>query len=198
MNSPARPPSAARQRILDTAYELFSRNGIRPVGIDRIIDEAGDAKMTLYKHFPAKIDLALAFLDLREERWTRDWLQSEIDRLAASPRDRLLVPFDAFDEWFRRDDFEGCSFINTLLETHGTEPLHQAAVAHLAIVKDVLEGYAEEAGMADPEEVALQLQTLMMGSIVSASRGDREAARRARGVAELILDKETAGATRTT
>jgi AcrR family transcriptional regulator len=197
MSPPTRSPSAARQRILDTAYELFSQNGIRSVGIDRIIDEAGVAKMTLYKHFPAKTDLALAFLDLREERWTRDWLQSEIDRLAASPRDRLLVPFDAFDEWFHRDDFEGCSFINTLLETHGTEPLHQAAVTHLAIVKDVLEGYADEAGMSDPEEVALQLQTLMMGSIVSASRGDREAARRARGVAELILDNATAGAPRT-
>jgi AcrR family transcriptional regulator len=197
MSPPTRSPSAARQRILDTAYELFSQNGIRSVGIDRIIDEAGVAKMTLYKHFPAKTDLALAFLDLREERWTRDWLQSEIDRQAASPRDRLLVPFDAFDEWFHRDDFEGCSFINTLLETHGTEPLHQAAVTHLAIVKDVLEGYADEAGMSDPEEVALQLQTLMMGSIVSASRGDREAARRARGVAELILDNGPAGATRT-
>jgi AcrR family transcriptional regulator len=197
MSPPTRSPSAARQRILDTAYELFSQNGIRSVGIDRIIDEAGVAKMTLYKHFPAKTDLALAFLDLREERWTRDWLQSEIDRQAASPRDRLLVPFDAFDEWFHRDDFEGCSFINTLLETHGTEPLHQAAVTHLAIVKDVLEGYADEAGMSDPEEVALQLQTLMMGSIVSASRGDREAARRARGVAELILDNATAGAPRT-
>jgi len=70
-------------------------------------------------------------------------------------------------------------------------PLNQAAVAHLGIVKDVLEGYAEEAGMADPEDVALQLQTLMMGAIVSAGRGDREAAHRARGIAELILDNGT-------
>jgi len=96
MSSPARSPSAARQRIVDTAYELFSQNGIRPVGIDRIIAEAGVAKMTLYRHFPAKIDLAVAFLDLRGERWTRDWLQSEIDRQAASPRDRPadLQPVD--------------------------------------------------------------------------------------------------------
>jgi AcrR family transcriptional regulator len=195
MSSAARSPSAARQRILDTAYELFSQNGIRSVGIDRIIAEAGVAKMTLYRHFPAKIDLAVAFLNLREERWTRDWLQSEIDRHAGSPRDRLLVPFDAFDEWFHRDDFEGCSFINTLLETHGTGPLHEAAVAHLAIVKDVLERYADEAGMADPEDMALQLQTLMMGAIVSAGRGDREAAHRARGIAELILDNGTTAAT---
>jgi AcrR family transcriptional regulator len=187
----ARAPSAARQRILETAYELFSRNGIRSVGIDRIIAEARVAKMTLYNHFPAKADLALAFLDLREERWTRGWLQSEIERLATSPRDRLLVPFDALDEWFHRDDFEGCSFVNTLLEAHGSDPLHQAAVRHLALIEDLIEGYAEQAGMADPEEIALQLQTLMLGSIVSAGRGDREAARRARGVAELLLDHST-------
>ena len=184
-------PSAARQRILDTAYELFSRNGIHSVGVDRIVAEARVAKMTLYNHFPAKADLALAFLDLREDRWTRDWLEGEIERLAASPRERLLVPFDAFDEWFHRDDFEGCSFVNTLLETHGSDPLHQAAVRHLALIEDLIEGYAEEAGMADPEEIALQLQTLIMGSIVSACRGDREAARRARGVAELLLDHGT-------
>jgi AcrR family transcriptional regulator len=188
MTSTAQSPSAARERILDTAYELFSHNGIRSVGVDRIVAEARVAKMTLYNHFPAKTDLALAFLDLREERWTRDWLKSEIERRATNPRDRLLVPFDAFDEWFHRDDFEGCSFVNTLLETHGTDPLHQAAVQHLALIEDLLESYVEQAGMEDPEEIALQLQTLMMGSIVSAGRGDLEAARRARSVAELLLD----------
>lgn len=188
MTSTAQSPSPARQRILDTAYELFSQNGIRSVGVDKIVAEAHVAKMTLYNHFPAKTDLALAFLDLREERWTRDWLQGEIERRATTPRDRLLVLFDAFDEWFHRDDFEGCSFVNTLLESHGTDPLHEAAVQHLAIIEDLLEGYAEQAGMADTEEVALQLQTLMMGSIVSAGRGDLDAARRARRVAGLLLD----------
>jgi AcrR family transcriptional regulator len=188
MTSTAQSPSAARQRILDTAYELFSKNGIRSVGVDRIVAEARVAKMTLYNHFPGKTDLALAFLDLRKERWTRDWLQSEIERRATTPYDRLLVPFDAFDEWFHRDDFEGCSFVNTLLETHGTDPLHHAAVQHLALIEDLLASYAEQAGMEDPDEIALQLQTLMMGSIVSAGRGDLEAARRARSVAELLLD----------
>ena len=65
---------SARTRILDTAYELFSHNGLRAVGIERIIDESGVAKKTLYRHFPSKVDLILAFLDAREQRWTRDWL----------------------------------------------------------------------------------------------------------------------------
>ena len=73
---------SARERILDTAYELFSRHGTRAVGVDRIIAECGIAKMTLYRNFPSKDDLILAFLERREELWTRAWLQAE----AAAPR----------------------------------------------------------------------------------------------------------------
>jgi AcrR family transcriptional regulator len=65
------PPTAAsdaRERILDTAYELFSRNGIRAVGVDAIIDRSGVARMTLYRHFGSKDALVLAFLERRDER----------------------------------------------------------------------------------------------------------------------------------
>jgi AcrR family transcriptional regulator len=114
MAAPGRAP--ARERILDTAYELFSHNGIRAVGIDRIVAESGVAKMSLYHHFPSKDDLVLAFLELRMERWTRGWLEAEIERRAETPRERLLAVFDVFDEWFHESDFEGCSFILTLME----------------------------------------------------------------------------------
>ena len=67
--------TSACTRILDTAYELFSHNGLRAVGIERIIDESGVAKKTLNRHFPSKVDLILAFLDARGQHWTRDWLQ---------------------------------------------------------------------------------------------------------------------------
>ena len=63
-----------RDRILETAYELFSRHGTRAVGVDRIVAEAGTAKMTLYRNFASKDDLIVAFLDAREQRWMRDWL----------------------------------------------------------------------------------------------------------------------------
>ena len=71
---------SARERILDTAYELFSRHGTRAVGVDRIIAECGIAKMTLYRNFPSKDDLILAFLERRDELWTRAWLQAEAQR----------------------------------------------------------------------------------------------------------------------
>src|SRR5688500_18876879 len=114
--------AAARERILESAYELFSRRGIRGVGIDEIIEHAGVAKATLYRHFPSKDDLALAFLERREERWTRGWVEEEARRRATSPAEQLLAIFDAFDGWFRRDDFEACSFINVLLEMGAQHP----------------------------------------------------------------------------
>lgn len=184
--NPAR--AGARERILDAAYALFSRHGVRAVGVDRIIAESGVAKMSLYRHFASKDQLVVSFLDLRGERWTRNWLIAEVERLATTPRERLLAIFDALDGWFRRSDFEGCSFINTLLEFGDEQgPVHRAAVEQLGTIHTVMRSYAEDAGLTDPERVADQLQILMMGAIVSAGRGEQDAARRARELAELLV-----------
>src|SRR5882724_12146343 len=113
---PASRPASARERIDRTAYELFSRHGIRAVGVDTISARSGVAKMTLYKHYPSKDTLALAFLRRREELWTRSWLQQEVARRARAPAGQLLAVFDAFDEWFRRPGYEGCPFIKAQLE----------------------------------------------------------------------------------
>ena len=178
----------ARERILEAAYRLFSRHGIHAIGIDKVISEADVAKATLYHHFASKEALVIAFLELRQQRWTHEWLQVEAERRAAHPRDRVLAIFDAFDEWFHGAEFEGCSFINTLLEISDKESLvHREAVRHLAAVRDVLVTYAEQAGVRHPVEVAAQLQIILIGAIVSASRGDMEAAQRARPLAALLL-----------
>jgi AcrR family transcriptional regulator len=186
--APAGARQSARERILDTAYELFSRHGTRAVGVDRIIAECGIAKMTLYRNFPSKDDLILAFLELREERWTRAWLQAEAQRGGATPAERLLAIFDTFAGWFHRDDFEGCSFINVMLEIDGVDnAVRQATVRHLADIRGFVSGLAEEAGIADPDAFARQWHILMKGSIVSAAEGDLEAAGRARQLGELLL-----------
>jgi AcrR family transcriptional regulator len=182
------PDADARTRLLETAYSLFSVYGIHAVGVDRIIAEAGVAKMTLYRHFASKNDLVLAFLELREQRWTRDWLEAGLVQRSAIPRERLLALFDLLDDWFQRADFESCSFLRTLLEVPDeSDPVHRAAVRHLETVRAVLAGFAEEASLSRPEQAAIQLQILMMGAIMSATRGDRDAARRARGVADGFL-----------
>lgn len=188
---PRVPRASARDRILATAYELFSRHGIRAVGVDRIIASSGVAKMSLYRHFGSKDDLVLAFLDQREQRWTKDFILSEAERRGPTGAERLLAVFDVFDEWFHEPGFEGCSFVNVLLEFDDREhPARRASVEHLANIREFLCDFAEEAGADDPEAFARKWHILMKGSIVAAAEGDLQAAQRARKLGELLLERE--------
>jgi AcrR family transcriptional regulator len=185
---PAEPD--ARRRILDSAYELFARRGIRAVGVDEIIDQAGVAKATLYRHFPSKDDLVLAFLERREELWTRGWVEGEAKKRGDTAEEQLLAIFDLFDEWFRKDDFEGCSFINVLLETADREhPVGRASADHLATIRSVLRSLGEDAGLREPEAFAHSWHILMKGSIVAAGEGDVDAARRAKLMGRALIEQ---------
>ena len=186
--------TSGRERILETAYELFSRHGTKAVGVDRIIAESGAAKMTLYRNFASKDELILAFLQRREERWTRAWLKAEAEARADTPAGRLLAIFDVFGEWFAREDFEGCSFINVMLEvTDGDHPVRAASVAHLAEIRVYLVDLAARAGIEDADGFARQWHILMKGSIVAAGEGDAKAAARAREMGELLLAARLGG-----
>jgi AcrR family transcriptional regulator len=182
---------SGRERILDAAYDLFSRAGVRAIGVDTITAEADVAKMTLYRNFASKNDLALAFLKLREERWTRGWVQAEAQRRADTPAGRLLAIFDIFSEWFARDDFEGCAFITSLLEFDDVgDPVRQACVMHLANIRAFVCELAMTAGIENPERFAGQWHILMKGSIVAAQEGDADAAEKARELGLLLLARE--------
>jgi AcrR family transcriptional regulator len=179
------------ERVARTAYDLFSRHGIVSVGVDQIIAKAHVAKMTLYRRFRSKDELALFILDRREERWTVGWLKTEVNRRSDSPEERLLAIFDVFGEWFGRPDYEGCLFINSLLEAHGTPSAIGAASAEkLANAREIVRELAEEAGIRDPASFAVQWQILMCGAIVMAQQGGVDAAPRAREVASLFLERE--------
>ena len=181
----------ARERILDASYDLFSRQGVQAVGIDAIITRSGVARQTLYRHFDSKQDLVLAFLERREELWTKGWLQAEVQRRASDPRERLLAIFDVFGEWFQLDDYEGCSFINVILEMPDrADPIHRAGTAYLAGIRNFLEGLARAAGIADAEAFARKWHILMKGSIMAAHEGDIAAAARARELGELLLKEQ--------
>jgi AcrR family transcriptional regulator len=184
----ADPP--ARQRILDSASELFSRRGVRGVGIDEVIERAAVAKATLYRHFPSKDDLVLEFLKQRETTWTYGWVEQGARKRGGTPEESLLAIFDLFDEWFHRDDFEGCSFVNVLLETADLDhPVGAASALHLENIRRVLRKLATEAGLRDVEEFALSFHILMKGSIVQAGEGDRDAAKRAQSIARLLIEQ---------
>ena len=185
----------ARDRLVTAAYELFSQRGVQAVGIDAIIERSGVARQTMYRHFASKQDLVLAFLERREQLWTRDWLEAEVARRASDPREQLLAIFDVFDSWFRARDFEGCSFINVLLEhPGGGNPVHRAAVAYLAGIRQFLEDLARQAGIPDAQSFAREWHILMKGSIIAADEGDRDAAMRAKKVGALLLQAATQSA----
>lgn len=180
---------SARQRILDAAYELFSRHGVRAVGVDRIIARAGVAKKTFYRHFGSKADLAVAFVDLRGLRWTRDWLEAEAYRRASRPRERVLALFDALDEWFHREDFEGDALLAVAFEVRDPgDPVHQAAVRELGEVRQIVLDIVSTSGVADPAAVASEVHLLLLGAVAAATAGGVDAARVARALASRVLD----------
>ncbi|HEY6496531.1 MAG TPA: TetR/AcrR family transcriptional regulator [Trebonia sp.] len=192
-DSPSRDDGqeSGRERLGKAAYALFSRDGIRAVGVDAVIARAGTAKMTLYRNFPSKDDLIIDFLRRREQLWTRDWLEAESRQRGETPRDRLLAIFDVFGEWFNQPDFEGCSFLTTIIEVNDKDhPVYQAAVVHLANIRDYIERLAADAGISDTDSFARKWHILMKGAIMAAHEGDTAAAARARELGELILKEQ--------
>lgn len=186
--SPDDAQDSGRERVSRAAYDLFSREGVRSVGVDAVITRAGAAKMTLYRNFPSKDDLILEFLRRREQLWTHEWLEAESRRRGETPRDQLLAIFDVFSEWFSQPDFEGCSFLTTMIEMNDREhPVHQAAVGHLANIRAYIETLAAESGIRDTDSFARKWHILMKGSIMAAHEGDTAAAARAREIGELLL-----------
>jgi AcrR family transcriptional regulator len=178
--------SPRRERLVDTATELFYRNGYHATGIDRIVAEAGVAKMTLYKHFRSKDELILAVLRRRDETF-RNWLMGEVDRRGASPRERLLVLFDVLQEWFRKNEYRGCMFINAGAEYGAPDSAIRAvACEHKRLLSTYVEQLAREAGATDPAELAAGLTLLVDGATVAAQLncdcGPAEDARRAGAV----------------
>lgn len=181
-------PSDARERIVTTAYSLFCRHGIRAVGVDTIIDQSGVAKMTMYRHFRSKDDLVLEVMQRREQLWTEEWLATEVLRRADTPADRLLAIFDVFDGWFHRRTFEGCLFVNVLLEIDDPRSaIHTASRRHLANIRRFVKSLARDSGIDEPDAFARQWHILMKGSIVQAAEGDKDAAQRAKSMGALLL-----------
>ncbi|BBX66531.1 TetR family transcriptional regulator [Mycobacterium saskatchewanense] len=182
------PAASARERILAAAYELFSRRGIRAVGTDEVIERAGVARATLYRHFATKNDLVLAVLQRREQVWTHGLIEEQSRQRGTTPEEQLLAIFDVMHDWFQlRDGFEGCSFINVLLELGADHPVGQACIAHIDHVRDIVRRRAAAAGLTDVEEFASSWHILMKGAIVLAAVGDADAALRARKMGSALI-----------
>jgi AcrR family transcriptional regulator len=186
----ATPVQSARERILTAAYELFSRRGIRAVGTDEVIERAGVARATLYRHFATKDDLVLAVLERREEVWTHGLIEDQSRQRGETPEEQLLAIFDVMNEWFHaRDGYEGCSFINVLLELGPDHPAGRASIAHIDHVRDIVRHRALAAGLTDIEDFASSWHILMKGAIILAAVGDLDAGLRARKMAGFLIGR---------
>jgi AcrR family transcriptional regulator len=163
-----RETSEARQRILETADRLFYQDGIRAVGIDRIIAEANVAKMSLYKHFPSKDDLILAVLRHREEG-VLEFFRSETERHAKKAKNPLRAFFAALKEWFETTGFRGCAFQNAAVEL--ADPDHPGTGfvrGNKERFGEFLRGLVEEAVGKSAAKVAPAVALLVEGAIVTA------------------------------
>lgn len=165
MSSPTVVPPA-RERILTTAFALFYAHGIRGVGIDRIIAESGVAKATFYKHFPAKDDLVLAYLDRVDEAWSGQ-LHAAAAAAGPDPAAQLVGAFDALGHACRREGYRGCAFINAAAENPAGSRIHDRTLAHKEAVRSWLTELADEAGAPDPSGLARTLTLLLDGGLAS-------------------------------
>lgn len=161
-NSPMTDP---RARILAAAGVLFAENGIARTGVDALIEAAGVAKATFYRHFPSKDELVVAWLRDPRTRWF-DRIRAQAEAAAATPSDVIPRLFEALADWLEGGDFVGCPYLNTSVEI--SDPGHAATdvVRHyLAEIGAYLEERVAATGHADAARVGRELHTLLAGAI---------------------------------
>lgn len=161
--------SDARQRIVETAERLFYAEGLRAVGVDRIIAEAEVAKMTLYNHFPSKDDLILAVLEFREAKFDA-MFEKWMGRHLASGKNRLEAFFSALKDWFKSPGFRGCMFINSCVELadagHAASKFSaQHKQRFHALLKQCITEYS---GSQEANRVSPAIALLVEGAIIAA------------------------------
>lgn len=183
--------SSTRGKLVQTAYEMFGRNGFHGVGIDRIIEEVGVTKTTFYNHFESKDDLILAVLRERHEHEMRTFQEALRKLGGINARGQLESIFAALADWFNQPDFRGCIFITAAAEfPMANDPAHQAAADHSHNFNQLIRELAEHSGIANPQELADELSLLVSGAIVARHvSGNEHAVWTADRIAQMKIDE---------
>jgi AcrR family transcriptional regulator len=168
MSSMASPiKDEVRERILQTASDLFYREGARAVGVDLVVERAGVAKTSLYRHFRTKDDLIAAFLEREDEQFWGQW-----DDVAHRHRSDARAELDAHMHWIgeriARENYRGCPQLNMAAEfPEADHPARVVAVSHKQELRRRLKAIAERLGVRRPDDLAAQLLLLVNGAFVS-------------------------------
>jgi AcrR family transcriptional regulator len=156
-----------RDRILRTASTLFYQRGVRAVGVDLVVEEAGVAKTSLYRHFRTKDDLIAAFLEREDEDFWNSWNRvTELHK--TDPATDLEAHLDWIAERVGRPNYRGCPQLNVAAEFPDSDhPARRVASAHKQELRQRLKGIAERLRVKRPDELAGQLSLLINGAFVS-------------------------------
>ena len=180
------PRISARQRLLAAAADLFYENGINTVGIDRIIEQAGVAKASLYDCFGSKEELVRAYLQERSEV-----RQAQINaRLAQldDPAEQILAIFDFLGELASQPDYRGCAFMRASADANASDKVKGVVAESRAFTLEKFTDLCRAGGAADPGLLARQLVLLYDGANVSAYMDcNRHAIAAARALAAQML-----------
>lgn len=156
-------PAATRERILAAASRLFYAHGVKSVGVDRVIAEAGVAKATLYSHFPSKEHLIVAYLQARHEEVMRSMQAQRLDA-SADTGSRVLQHFATLQRKAGSPAFRGCAFLLALAENEDCEAIQHQVRAHKQAIVDM---FLDElpAGLASRDALGRQLALLYDGAL---------------------------------
>ena len=181
----ASPQAAVRERILETADRLFYKEGVRAVGIDRVLAEAGAAKASLYSHFGCKDDLVAAHVE-RRAALARAQIEAYVDEFP--PAERALRFFDSVVLWTKSADFRGCPLQHIVAELSDTKHPARAVVATQRnwLQAKFLE-WSRAAGVAKPAATAGALVVLFDGAVAASEHDGPQRARDARWIAGQLL-----------
>lgn len=168
-----REPSATlRQRILDTASNLFYREGVHAVGVDLVVKESGIAKTSLYRHFGSKDALVAAFLEREDADFWSQW-GAIADRHRDDPEAELEAYLDWMEQRLRRPDYRGCPQLNVAAELPDPQhPARKVAEAHKEKMRRHLSALAGRMGLTRPDQLGAQLALAFDGAFISAPLGD--------------------------
>lgn len=156
-----------KDTLFQTAARLFYQYGYRAIGVDTIASEAGIGKMTLYRHYPSKDDLIVAYLKESDEQFWNSF--DEITKDAPTARAKLLAFFESLQEYAATPACYGCPFLNIATEyPEANYPGHQIALEHKQAVRARFRQLAQEAGARQPDVLANGLFLLMDGAYMAA------------------------------
>jgi AcrR family transcriptional regulator len=183
---------APKDQLLQTAARLFYREGYRAVGVDLIAAESGIGKMTLYRHYPSKDDLIVAYLEASDRQFWRHFERSTEGRGTA--REQLLAFFEGLQTYCATPECYGCPFLNIASEyPAGDYAGHQVALAHKHAVQARFAALAGAAGARDAQALASGLILLMDGAYMAARLFGSRADSPAGGVADaarVLIDSQ--------